>query len=118
MPANALANGNMPMQVIFKLISLCRWQMAQFITLGSRIPTFEVTVTNLTNAQPLSPVAVIAHQSGYSTFTIGTAATAGLELMAEGGDNSMFLAEADADANVLTSASGAAPMAAVAGEVA
>lgn len=72
--------------------------------------SFEVTVTNLTNAQPLSPVAVIAHQPGYSAFTIGAAATAGLELLAEGGDNSMFLAEADADANVLSSTSGAAPI--------
>ena len=41
--------------------------------------TFEVTVTNLTNAQPLSPVAVIAHGNGYAVFTLGQPATAGLE---------------------------------------
>lgn len=72
--------------------------------------SFAVTVTNLTNAQPLSPVAVIAHQPGYAVFTIGTAATAGLEMLAEGGDNSMLLAEADADANVRATGSGAAPI--------
>jgi len=78
--------------------------------------SFDVTVTNLTNAQPLSPVAVIAHQSGYSVFTIGSAATVGLEEMAEGGDNTALLAEADADAAVLDSVSGAAPVGPAASE--
>lgn len=72
------------------------------------VASFAVTVTNLTNGQPLSPVAVIAHQSGYSVFTVGTAATTGLETLAEGGDNSTLIAEADADAQVMASASGAA----------
>lgn len=72
--------------------------------------SFDVTVTNLTNGQPVSPVAVIAHQAGYSVFTIGSPATVGLETLAEGGDNSMLIAEADADANVLSSGSGAAPI--------
>ena len=72
--------------------------------------TFEVTVTNLTNAQPLSPVAVIAHTDGYSVFSVGTPATVGLEDLAEGGDNTALLAEADADTNVIATASGAAPI--------
>jgi hypothetical protein len=72
--------------------------------------TFEVTVTNLTNAQPLSPVGVVVHMDGYAPFAIGNAASAGLELLAEGGDNSEFLNEAAADmANMLTT-SGAAPI--------
>jgi DNA-binding response OmpR family regulator len=71
---------------------------------------FEVTVTNLTNAQPLSPVAVIAHQAGDSVFSIGTAATAGLETLAEGGDNSALIAEAAADTTVMATASEAAPI--------
>ena len=72
--------------------------------------SFEVTVTNLTNAQPLSPVAVIAHTEGYSVFSVGVPATVGLEDLAEGGDNTALLAEADADANVVATASGAAPI--------
>jgi hypothetical protein len=72
--------------------------------------SFDVTVSNLTNAQPLSPVAVIAHQSGYAVFEIGSAASAGLEELAEGGDNTELLAEADADAMVAGSASGASPI--------
>ncbi len=72
--------------------------------------SFNVTVTNLTNAQPLSPIAVIAHQIGYTLFTVGSAATVGLEELAEGGDNSALLAEADANAMVVTSTSGGAPI--------
>mgnify|MGYP001825067394 CR=1 FL=1 len=72
--------------------------------------SYSVSVTNLTNAQPLSPIAVIAHQSGYSMFTIGSAGTVGLETMAEGGDNSALISEADANSNVSSTASGAAPI--------
>jgi len=69
---------------------------------------FDVTAVNLTNAQPLSPITVIAHTDMYSLFAVGVAATAGLEEMAEGGDNSALIAEAIADAtNVFTTGSGA-----------
>ncbi len=78
--------------------------------------SFDVTVTNLTNGQPVSPIAVIAHQSGYSVFTIGSPATVGLETLAEGGDNSMLIADADADANVLATGSGGAPIGPAASE--
>lgn len=70
--------------------------------------SFDVTVANLTNAQPLSPIAVIAHQPGYAIFSIGSAASVGLEEMAEGGDNTALLAAADADMMVASSVSGAA----------
>ncbi len=72
--------------------------------------TFDVTVTNLTNAQPMSPLAVIAHNFNYSAFAIGETATPGLEQMAEGGDNSGLLAEADAVQGVMITDSGAAPV--------
>lgn len=72
--------------------------------------SFNVTVANLTNAQPLSPVAVIAHHSGYAVFAVGSAASAGLEEMAEGGDNTTLLADADSEVMVVVSASGGAPI--------
>lgn len=78
--------------------------------------SFDVTVSNLTNAQPLSPAAIIAHQDGYAVFSIGAAATAGLEEMAEGGDNAALLAEADADALVIVTGSGTAPIGPAASE--
>ena len=70
--------------------------------------SFDVTVTNLTNAQPLSPVAVIAHQDLFSVFAIGSPATVGLETLAEGGDNSALIAEASAVVGIGDTASGAA----------
>ena len=72
--------------------------------------SYHVTVSNLSNAQPLSPIAVIAHHDAYSVFTVGAPATDGLEILAEGGDNSMLIAEAGADMAVAATASGTAPI--------
>lgn len=72
--------------------------------------TFEVTVSNLTNAQPLSPIAVIAHEGTFPVFTVGSPASVALETLAEGGDNSMLLADAAAMAGTGDTASGAAPI--------
>ncbi len=53
--------------------------------------SYEVKVTNLTNGQPLSPVAVVLHQEG-QLWQLGEPASVELETMAEGGDNSGLLA--------------------------
>jgi len=66
---------------------------------------YEVTLTNLSNNQPLSPIAVVVHEASYIGWAIGATSTAGLEQLAEGGDNSSFLEEART-ANVLGSESG------------
>ncbi len=63
--------------------------------------TYEVSVTNLTHAQPLSPVAVILHNEG-ALFELGASATVAMENLAESGDNSQVLAQD----MVLASASG------------
>jgi hypothetical protein len=73
--------------------------------------SYEVTITNLTNAQPLSPVAVILHDTG-SLWTIGESASTALETMAESGDNSALLALEI----VTASASGSSPLGAGATE--
>lgn len=71
---------------------------------------FEITVSNMTNAQPFSPVAVITHQSDYTVFEVGSPSTLGVELMAEGGDNSDLIDEAVSNVNVLMAVSGAGPI--------
>ncbi|MCQ8879641.1 spondin domain-containing protein [Pseudoalteromonas shioyasakiensis] len=68
--------------------------------------TFTVQVSNLTAGQPFSPIALIAHNEG-ALWQIGEPASTALELMAEGGDNSVLLQFADAIASV----SGDAPVA-------
>lgn len=63
--------------------------------------SYAVTVTNLTYAQPLSPLAVVLHNDNKMWVT-GEAASAALEKLAESGDNSDFIA----DSNALASNSG------------
>lgn len=57
--------------------------------------TFEVTVINLTAAQPFSPVGVFLHDSSQQVFSVGTPASVALETMAEGGDVSALITEID-----------------------
>lgn len=66
---------------------------------------FEVSVTNLTHNQPLSPIAVAAHTQG-SYWQLGEPSSEALELLAESGDNTEFLAAE----HTLTAASDSAPL--------
>lgn len=59
---------------------------------------FEVSTTNLTVAQPLSPIAVIVHDTSVQMFSIGTPASAGVEEVAEEGATSTLLESIDAAA--------------------
>lgn len=52
---------------------------------------YKVSVTNLTYAQPMSPMAVSLHDKSDPMFEIGMSASEALELLAEGGDNSGVL---------------------------
>jgi len=60
--------------------------------------TYRVELLNLTANQPLSPVAVILHGQGYSAWQLGQTSGAGLEQLAEGGDPTLLLQEAAANA--------------------
>lgn len=71
---------------------------------------FEVSVVNLTNNQPLSPVALVAHSGDFRVFAIGSPASQGLEVLAEGGSNEDFVEAARTDASVITIVSGAGPI--------
>ena len=53
--------------------------------------SYEVMITNLTNAQPLSPLGVVLH-GDLPMWEIGVSASAALEKLSEGGDNTDFLA--------------------------
>jgi len=71
--------------------------------------TFEVKVTNVTNNQQLTPLAVIAHHSNYAAWQLGSAASSGLEMLAESGSPDDFLTAADASADVVATVSVAGP---------
>jgi hypothetical protein len=71
---------------------------------------YEVKVTNITHGQPLTPILVVAHHSGYHLWQLGNAASSNLEALAEGGDTSPLLSDAQADMDVaVASASSSGP---------
>ena len=61
--------------------------------------TWEVTITNLTQAQLFTPLVAIAHVADYQMFRPGEAASEALEVMAEGGDTSGLVDAAAAATN-------------------
>lgn len=72
--------------------------------------SYRITVDNLSNGQPLTPLAVVLHENGYLPWSEGEVVTVGMEMLAEGGDPSAFLAEAADHAEVrLTAASSNGP---------
>ncbi len=57
---------------------------------------FSIRLTNLTHAQPMSPVAVMLHRNGFNSFIDGETASRALEVLAEDGDNTEVLQEVQA----------------------
>lgn len=72
--------------------------------------SYQVNIVNLTANQPLSPIAVILHKSGYHAFNDGSEASLALETLAEGGDNSALLTAAKSSSYHLDSTSGTQPL--------
>ncbi|MCF6336415.1 MAG: spondin domain-containing protein [Gammaproteobacteria bacterium] len=67
--------------------------------------TYDITVYNLTNGQPFTPLGVIVHDSAYVPWQLGETVSTGLETLAESGDPSTFLSEANANNAVIMSTS-------------
>jgi len=72
--------------------------------------TYTITATNVSNNQPLSPLAVVVHTDGYTAWRTGVPASSGLEHLAEGGDPAQFIDEAKAAGSRAT-ATGGGPIA-------
>lgn len=68
---------------------------------GVNTVSYQIEVTNLTAAQPMSPLAVALHSASYGMWQIGSSASSGLEHLAESGDNTILLDEATS-ANAIT----------------
>ncbi len=72
---------------------------------------FELSVTNLTHAQPFSPLAAVVADKEWQVFELAEPASVELEQIAEGGDNSHLLDSLSGEEAVLESlsADGALP---------
>ena len=64
------------------------------VTPNPEVLSFEISINNLTAAQPLSPALVVMHSTEWSAFTTGEPASVALEELAESGDNSSLFTEA------------------------
>lgn len=69
--------------------------------------TLEISATNLTNAQPFSPLALVVHQGDYVPFDVGAAVDGETEELAESGNNVPVMDGAAANPAVLNAVSGA-----------
>ncbi len=93
----------------------CRWELlksaklalvaALAMTIGYAAKadptrTYEISVTNLTVGQPMTPMLAVAHGGHYKLFELGGTASLGLELLAETGDPSLLQQEATGDHRV------------------
>ncbi len=58
---------------------------------------YQVSITNITHGQPVSPPVALLHKADFSLWKIGEAASDALERMAEGGDGSALLALRDSN---------------------
>lgn len=72
-------------------------------TTMSEMATYEIKVSNLTNNQPMTPLAAVVHKTGYAPWQVGEAASNGLEKLGESGDTTDFIAEAEANSAVVAS---------------
>ncbi|CAE6951481.1 hypothetical protein ACOMICROBIO_FLGHMIGD_03141 [Vibrio sp. B1FLJ16] len=62
--------------------------------------TYTVSVENLTANQPMSPLAVLVHNSDFQLFEVGHSASVALEHLAEGGSNAELIAMMNDDDNI------------------
>ncbi len=62
--------------------------------------TYRVTVTNLTDGQPMTPFVVATHQGDFSLFTRGQSASNGLQQLAENGGVPVLVEELTANDSV------------------
>ncbi|MGR5210650.1 spondin domain-containing protein [Vibrio rotiferianus] len=67
---------------------------------------YTINVANLTANQPMSPLAILAHNDKYKLFEIGKSASVELEHLAEGGSNAELLALKDSNDYVYQALSG------------
>ncbi|ASI93919.1 spondin domain-containing protein [Vibrio rotiferianus] len=67
---------------------------------------YTINVANLTANQPMSPLAILAHNDKYKLFEIGKSASVELEHLAEGGSNAELLALKDSNDYIYQALSG------------
>lgn len=71
---------------------------------------YEVTITNLTAGQPLTPPILVTHSRRTGIFTLGDEASAEIQAIAENGNGAPLVAALEADPHVHSIVQGGAPL--------
>ncbi len=76
-----------------------------------RVATYEITISNLTSGQPITPAVFAAHAGRHDLFSKGSTASNGIQQLAENGGVGVLAAEAEANPAIAASTVvGAAPL--------
>jgi hypothetical protein len=74
------------------------------------VTTYEVTISDLTAGQPLTPPVVATHRAATGMFTVGQPASFALKEIAENGNLAPMIAQLGSDKHVADSVAAAAPL--------
>jgi hypothetical protein len=74
------------------------------------VATYEVTITDLTGGQPLTPPVVATHRAATGMFSVGQPASFALKEIAENGNLAPMIAQLGGDKHVSDSIAAAAPL--------
>lgn len=77
---------------------------------GHAVAQYEVTITNLTHGQPLTPPLLATHRAGTGIFAVGHPASFGLKEIAENGNLAPLIGALGSDPLVSDTAVGGAPL--------
>lgn len=72
--------------------------------------TYEVTITNLTPGQPITPPLLVTHSKDMGFFTVGEAASPELQQLAENGNAAPLVGTLEGKSGVLSVVQGEAPL--------
>ena len=91
-------------------VALAAGSAAPVAEAGTSGRMYQVTVTNLTRGQVITPPVVILHNADYSLFSAGQPASAGLVALAEDGVSADLVAALEIDGNVGSFVAGDTPI--------
>ncbi len=77
---------------------------------GPPVRSYEVTITNLTGGQPLTPPVLATHRGAVDVFTVGRPASTGVQEIAENGNLDPLLDALGGNKHVYDVATGGAPL--------
>ena len=77
---------------------------------ANNVATYEVTITNLTGGQALTPPVVVTHKKPFHIFQVGDPASFEVQQIAENGNNAPLLAALAGEKHVFDIAEGTGPL--------